>query len=202
MHLRDPYQVLGVLPSASIEEVRSAYRQAVLRCHPDTHPENREDAVRQFREATAAYRVILCRAPSPAHNVENMIDQRVYAPQDFAVMLDDCLRVSQADAWQGPNRPHRVDMPSRDENACFAGGVALSVVLALVVMSAIAAWGVRTVPTGGTLWALMIAGLGLYAAMLVGCVFVVRATRRIVYLVARRGFRRALPGAQRPLNLP
>ena len=202
MHLRDPYQVLGVLPSASIEEVRSAYRQAVLRCHPDTHPENREDAVRHFREATAAYRAILCRAPSPAHTVENMIDQRVYAPQDFAVMLDDYLRVSQTEAWQGPTRPHRLDMPSRDENACFAGGVALSVVLALVVMSAVAAWGVKTVPTGSTLWALAIAGLGLYAAMVVGCIFLVRATRRIVYLVTRRGFRRALPGAQRPLNLP
>ena len=33
--MRDPYEVLGVDPSASFEEIRQAWRHAVRESHPD-----------------------------------------------------------------------------------------------------------------------------------------------------------------------
>lgn len=37
---RDPYEVLGLDPNASQEEIERSYRNAVKRWHPDTGPEN------------------------------------------------------------------------------------------------------------------------------------------------------------------
>lgn len=33
---KDPYNILNVLPNASVQEIKNAYRSAMKRCHPDT----------------------------------------------------------------------------------------------------------------------------------------------------------------------
>jgi molecular chaperone DnaJ len=55
---RDFYEVLGVTRTASVEEIKSAYRQAALKWHPDRNPENKEEAEIRFRECTEAYSVL------------------------------------------------------------------------------------------------------------------------------------------------
>jgi len=55
---RDYYQVLGVAKTASVEEIKSAYRQAALKWHPDRNPEHKEDAEHRFRESTEAYSIL------------------------------------------------------------------------------------------------------------------------------------------------
>jgi len=55
---RDYYEVLGVSRTAAVEEIKSAYRKAALKWHPDRDPENKPDAEVKFRECTEAYSVL------------------------------------------------------------------------------------------------------------------------------------------------
>ncbi|KAL7545523.1 hypothetical protein ACHAWF_008872, partial [Thalassiosira exigua] len=51
------YDLLGVSPSVSQSEIRSAYRKATRKVHPDKNPDD-PDAPRKFRELGAAYRML------------------------------------------------------------------------------------------------------------------------------------------------
>jgi molecular chaperone DnaJ len=55
---RDFYEVLGVTKTASVEEIKSAYRRLALKWHPDRNPANKEEAEVRFRESTEAYSVL------------------------------------------------------------------------------------------------------------------------------------------------
>ena len=55
---RDYYEVLGVSRTATIEEIKSAYRKCALKWHPDRNPENKAEADVKFRESTEAYSVL------------------------------------------------------------------------------------------------------------------------------------------------
>jgi molecular chaperone DnaJ len=55
---KDFYEVLGVSRTAAVEEIKSAYRQAALKWHPDRNPANKAEAEVKFRECTEAYSVL------------------------------------------------------------------------------------------------------------------------------------------------
>ena len=55
---RDYYEVLGVARTASVEEIKAAYRKCALKWHPDRHPEDKAEAEVKFRESTEAYSVL------------------------------------------------------------------------------------------------------------------------------------------------
>jgi molecular chaperone DnaJ len=55
---RDYYEVLAVSRTAAVEEIKSAYRKAALKWHPDRNPENKTEAETKFRECTEAYAVL------------------------------------------------------------------------------------------------------------------------------------------------
>jgi molecular chaperone DnaJ len=55
---RDYYEVLGVTRTAVVDEIKSAYRKAALKWHPDRNPENKSEAEVKFRECTEAYSVL------------------------------------------------------------------------------------------------------------------------------------------------
>ena len=55
---KDFYEVLGVSRAASVDEIKSSYRKAALKWHPDRNPENKEEAEVKFRECTEAYSVL------------------------------------------------------------------------------------------------------------------------------------------------
>src|ERR1700733_6223338 len=54
----DFYEVLGVARDATPEQIKSAYRKAALKWHPDRNPEKKEEAEHQFRAASEAYAVL------------------------------------------------------------------------------------------------------------------------------------------------
>ena len=55
---RDCYEILGVPKSANADEVKSAYRKAALKWHPDRNPQTKQEAEEKFREATEAYSIL------------------------------------------------------------------------------------------------------------------------------------------------
>ena len=55
---RDFYEVLGVTRTAAVDEIKSAYRKAALKWHPDRNPEDKPEAEVKFRECTEAYSVL------------------------------------------------------------------------------------------------------------------------------------------------
>src|ERR1700729_184345 len=54
----DLYEVLGVERGATPEQIKSAYRKAALKWHPDRNPEKKEEAEHNFRAASEAYAVL------------------------------------------------------------------------------------------------------------------------------------------------
>ena len=59
MTLKECYQLLGVESSATLEDVKRAYRRRAFELHPDLNP-HLADAGRQFQQLNEAY-VILSR---------------------------------------------------------------------------------------------------------------------------------------------
>lgn len=53
----DLYGLLGVTPTATEEEIRSAYRKIALECHPDRNPED-PVAEQRFKEVSEAYEIL------------------------------------------------------------------------------------------------------------------------------------------------
>ena len=54
----DYYEVLSVTREATPEQVKSAYRKAALKWHPDRNPENKKEAEEKFRQCSDAYGVL------------------------------------------------------------------------------------------------------------------------------------------------
>ena len=55
--MRDPYEVLGLTPQATDEEVKSAFRKLASRHHPDKNPGDAA-APERFKEINAAYQIL------------------------------------------------------------------------------------------------------------------------------------------------
>ncbi|HYM11411.1 MAG TPA: molecular chaperone DnaJ [Bryobacterales bacterium] len=67
MAKRDYYEVLGVPRNAGEQEIKSAYRKAALKYHPDRNPNNKE-AEERFKEAAEAYSVLSDPLKRPAYD--------------------------------------------------------------------------------------------------------------------------------------
>ncbi|MBE6036634.1 MAG: J domain-containing protein [Clostridiales bacterium] len=62
--MMDPYQILGVAPGASDDEVKKAYRQLARKYHPDANPGDKT-AEQKMKEVNAAYDMIINKKVGP-----------------------------------------------------------------------------------------------------------------------------------------
>jgi molecular chaperone DnaJ len=54
----DYYELLEVTRESSPEQIKSAYRKAALKWHPDRNPENKKEAEEKFRGVSEAYSIL------------------------------------------------------------------------------------------------------------------------------------------------
>ena len=54
---RDYYEILEVTKTATVEEIKKAYRKKAIQYHPDKNPGDKE-AEEKFKEAAEAYDVL------------------------------------------------------------------------------------------------------------------------------------------------
>ena len=55
--MKSPYDILGISPKASDDEIQKVYRALAKKHHPDLHPEDK-DAEERFKEVSAAYSLL------------------------------------------------------------------------------------------------------------------------------------------------
>lgn len=78
------YQVLGVRPDATQEQIKRAYRRLARENHPDAHPDESEK-IERFKAAAAAYevlsdpaaRAVYDRESRPAASVQELLGKMV-----------------------------------------------------------------------------------------------------------------------------
>jgi curved DNA-binding protein CbpA len=58
VHLKDYYNILGIEPSASVQEIKKAYRKLALQYHPDKNADDKYAAA-QFAEIKEAYEILI-----------------------------------------------------------------------------------------------------------------------------------------------
>ena len=81
------YELLGLAPGASDNQIKSAYRKLAKAHHPDANPGNPEAETR-FKEINAAYRALMC--PEKRNEYDhrrNAVDaetDRVVRPESFS----------------------------------------------------------------------------------------------------------------------
>ncbi len=104
----DPYQVLGVSPNASEDEIRQAYRRLAKQYHPDLNPGDKT-AAQKMNEINAAYDAIKNpqayrqqQAQQQARQQYSQAGYQEYNP--FEDLFRSWGAQSQSDDWQQESR--------------------------------------------------------------------------------------------------
>jgi curved DNA-binding protein len=90
-YFKDYYQILGVSPEAKAEEIKKAFRQLALQCHPDRNPGDKE-AEERFKEISEAYGVLI--DPEKRQRYDSIHQRGAGSPPgaDFRYTQEDIFR--------------------------------------------------------------------------------------------------------------
>lgn len=91
MPLKDYYSILHIPSSASMDEVKKAFRKLALLYHPDKNPD-KHFATAKFAEIQEAYRVLSDRKKRTEYNYSRYFQSAGVSAQSLAGSADDILR--------------------------------------------------------------------------------------------------------------
>jgi hypothetical protein len=130
-----PYDVLGLSPDASLEEIRTAYRRGALKYHPDNYHQDPIRAEEKFRTLAKAYKTALrWHLPKYEKNAD-----KPYSPSDFARMDTSWYSRRRdnrrANEWSAtPHAPTSRSVSTVDENRIFILVWALTTALGMAIV--------------------------------------------------------------------
>jgi hypothetical protein len=159
----DYYQVLGVRPTATREEIRRAYRRRARRVHPDTNPEWKDDAAatRRMAALNEAYAVLTDPCRRAAYDLQRRDGQ--------AIRLRASEGVARGQARPRPAatepRPTPVRRAARMAFAPSVDRQAKLAVLALLLTAA-GVYGANLTVNRGSLLGVMLMAAGLLSGAL------------------------------------
>ncbi len=114
----DPYRILGVAPSSSLDTIKSAYRALAKKFHPDIN-QNNPAAAKHFRAVVDAYQYLIHATPEPQAPPQQEKKTKTSSPPPPPIMKKFLLRISFLEAVHGTEkRVHgqRVTVPRGTEN--------------------------------------------------------------------------------------
>eukprot|EP00930_Biecheleria_cincta_P008626 TRINITY_DN110140_c0_g1_i1.p1 TRINITY_DN110140_c0_g1~~TRINITY_DN110140_c0_g1_i1.p1 ORF type:complete len:622 (-),score=90.75 TRINITY_DN110140_c0_g1_i1:37-1902(-) len=132
----DPYAILGVPPDATDAMIKSAFRKASVRCHPDRNPDD-PDAAEKFRELTKAKEFLLSPLKRLIYNAQNRLIKPTVREawwSDWDEMFDemDPAEDNLETASRGP--PASLNTDERHTDVLIMGATGLVGTLACMVM--------------------------------------------------------------------
>ncbi|KAL2260501.1 hypothetical protein VTK26DRAFT_5463 [Humicola hyalothermophila] len=81
----DPYEILGLDRTASPDQIKSAYRKAALRTHPDKAPDDKKDEAKsKFQQVAFAYAVLSDPARRKRYDETGSTSDAVVDSDDFS----------------------------------------------------------------------------------------------------------------------
>lgn len=207
----DAYELLGVDRTASMAQIRRAYRNAVLKCHPDSHPDDPDTAAKRFSQLTEAYQAASQRFRERVTASEGYVGRLHPGEYPFGRSRPRSARITRtAGGRPGRQSTQEYSCPSLNETRTFVGLWALALVLSLAVMIGYPT--IRFYLPGNsqddlnTVDVLIIAVLpfGIYASVLTGAIVALTLTRTIILVVAqiKPRIQRALPGKREKRQHP
>ncbi|EIW85100.1 DnaJ-domain-containing protein [Coniophora puteana RWD-64-598 SS2] len=102
------YATLGLQQGATLDNVKTAYKQLALKNHPDKNPGN-EDATAQFQKLSEAYNILL------KHLDSSSPPRRHYYPCGHSVHSDEDLSDDYDEYWYDPSNDDYDDYYDSDE---------------------------------------------------------------------------------------
>ncbi|MCK4624651.1 MAG: J domain-containing protein [Phycisphaerae bacterium] len=195
------FELLGVTPETSIEDIMRAYRKAVLGCHPDCCPDDPR-AARRFHRITQVYRVALnsrCKG----------IAGHKFTPQEMAMKnwtkpFSGFVKVRPGSdmSWLNQFGARKFSLPTTNENLLFVCFWAIAMVITFLMVYLMSDFflGGRSWESLSALEVMIFAmvPLGIYVVSVTATIIAIILTRQAVYLVSqiRLACQRALPSGR------
>lgn len=208
-----PYDILGISPEASLEEIRLAYRRGALKHHPDNYQQSPLEAEEKFRTLAKAYKAAL-RAHLPKYKDDN--GSKPCSPADFARMntkwhSQRTDRYIPGNFGQWPmtrNAAKSRSVPTVNENKVFVLVWAVATILGIVVViSAGATDLLGHVQNGMEISNILITeliALFIVATIITGALYGIVLTRKTIWLTLMLGVRLLpfIPSIHKSKQLP
>ncbi|MDP6547174.1 MAG: J domain-containing protein [Phycisphaerae bacterium] len=193
-----PYDILGISPEASLEEIRQAYRRGALKYHPDNHHLSPIEAEEKFRTLAKAYKAAL-RAHLPKY--KDFGGSRPCSPADFARMdtrwhacrAGDRYIPGNTEGWPMHGTTKSRSVPTVDENRVFVLAWAVATILGIIAMFLTGPLGLLGEVHGemelSDILAAEMMALFIIAALIAGAIYVIVLTRKTIWLTLQLGVR-------------
>jgi DnaJ-class molecular chaperone len=118
------YDILGVQPEATEEEIRKAYKKMAIKYHPDKNPDSRAEAEIKFKDLTEAYEVLSNMSKRETYNSFGKQGINDTCPRDpsFMKKMYDEIFKGMFDIFENQDMQHQMPFfPGNIPNFPFSG---------------------------------------------------------------------------------
>lgn len=125
--MKDYHKILGVNKNSSLEEINKAYRNLVIKYHPDKNQD--EQAIEKFKEIQEAYENLKVSKPVFSFNIKNSVDDvfdnvfsKVFGNQKDYKISKVRLKISLEESYRGCEKDIEIEKNNFCENCLGTGG--------------------------------------------------------------------------------